>query len=498
VHIRPQVVFGGSKVIGEGSSEGETQSISIPVSLSGDAVTYPVTITLEVNEEASDVSGNDYAFNSNEVVIESSLTADLNISILNDGISESDEVLVLQVVSVSSGAVISDTTSEYRVLIVDRNVAPDVSLTLQQGGQQSSTLYQDAGLASLNVLASDANQDVLSVTWQLDSISAALTASTSNVDETIIFDPALLTVGELYQVMVTVSDGESTTQGFQSFVVAAQLPNLQAGTDSDGDGIDDQTEGLGDSDGDGVPDYQDAVNDPTRLSAGTDGGETTDLMATESGLQMSMGSTALSNGQGGALIRSDDITDGSGVVVEDGDYAVVGGLYDFVVKGLTEANRVAKVVIPLAQSVPAGASYRKFSNGEWYEFIENGTDFVESANKVDGVCPSPGSELYQLGLLRFADCVQLNISDGGPNDADSEINGVIVDPSGVGAIPSAVSNPELVAPTSQPSGSGGAVDKFVLVMLFGLLWLKLIQRWFSQRRFYQQTMHLKRIRSGNE
>ena len=59
---------------------------------------------------------------------------------------------------------------------------------------------------------------------------------------------------------------------------------------------------------------------------------------------------------------------------------------------------------------------------------------------MGGICPAPGSSAYDLnGLNQYADCVQLTLSDGGPNDADGELNGIVRD-LGVVVIPTASTN----------------------------------------------------------
>ncbi|GLQ33341.1 beta strand repeat-containing protein [Litoribrevibacter albus] len=484
VRVRPALVFGGSSVTGEGAT------LSIPLSLDGDAIAYPVTVTLSASGSAS---GEDYALASSDIIIDDTdgserNSATVELTILSDQLLESDESIVLSVASVSDGAYLGD-VNEYEVLIVDRNVAPQLDVTLTQSDNISRRVYQDAGTVTLSAAASDANDDNLTLTWHLDAIADALSndvlpsasdaalTSASELQETQSFDPQQLDANQTYEISVVVSDGVLSTETSVSFLVEAEQPTLLAIRDSDGDGIDDLTEGLTDSDGDGVADYQDAVNDVTRLSATTLGSETTDFIEVEAGLQMTIGATALANNQGGAFVRSDDLTDENGNVISDGDFSVVGGLYDFEVKGLTEANRVARLVIPLTQSVPAIASYRKFADGEWYEFVETSTDFIESASRVNGYCPPPGNEQYQSGLLRFADCLQLNISDGGPNDADGEVNGVIVDPSGVATVSSEASGESLSAPKGQPSGSGGSFGFWAILGLLALLigkgWMRL-------------------------
>ena len=50
------------------------------------------------------------------------------------------------------------------------------------------------------------------------------------------------------------------------------------------------------------------------------------------------------------------------------------------------------------------------------------------------MCPAPGHESYRPGLAAGAHCLQLTITDGGPNDADERADRVVRDPGGV-AVP---------------------------------------------------------------
>ena len=151
----------------------------------------------------------------------------------------------------------------------------------------------------------------------------------------------------------------------------------------------------------------------------------------------------------------------------DSEYSVLGVIYDFEVHGLSEANPVARVILPLVQPIPPAAVWRKQINGEWQSFIEAGDDRLASAASVDGVCPQFNAVEWQPGLLVGKDCVLLQLTDGGPNDADGAVNGVIRDPAGV-AVPR--DDPvDPVAPTTRPN-SAGVIALFWWLMLVAPLW----------------------------
>jgi hypothetical protein len=117
------------------------------------------------------------------------------------------------------------------------------------------------------------------------------------------------------------------------------------------------------------------------------------------------------------------------------------------------------VVLPLSEPIPYYSLYRKYNAGtdSWTAFVVNSSDSVMTAQvDDDGRCPEPGAGEYAsysngilAGMLRPDDqCVQLTITDNGPND-DDPANGVIADPSGVG-VTSAPAEPEAAT-----SGGGG-------------------------------------------
>jgi len=249
---------------------------------------------------------------------------------------------------------------------------------------------------------------------------------------------------------------------------------LLAIDDSDGDGVDDLAEGFGDTDGDFVPDYLDADNRIERLiTQSVNPGIGLSLM-TDTGLTIKVGPTALAAGKLGAIITHDDIenhgsVNGANVSdADDGDYDNVGGYFNFEVSGLTPVMAVAHVVIPLQTSIRPDSVYRKYIPGTgWQEFVINIDNNVQTAPGLPGACPEPGSALYVDGLTPFSNCLQLTIEDGGPNDADGERNGRLIDPGGVGSLLEA--EPEVVSPVVS---KGGTINLWFLCLLISSIYLR--------------------------
>jgi len=107
--------------------------------------------------------------------------------------------------------------------------------------------------------------------------------------------------------------------------------------------------------------------------------------------------------------------------------------------------------VPLSGPIPANAVYRKYSaSASWYDFEMDANNRVASAPGEANACPLVNSDAYTDGLTAGHMCVQITIEDGGPNDIDGEVNGTIVDPSGIAVLKTPV-------PHQHPSRSQSGV-----------------------------------------
>jgi hypothetical protein len=215
--------------------------------------------------------------------------------------------------------------------------------------------------------------------------------------------------------------------------------------DTDGDGIFDAAEGLGDSNADGIADYLDAIGQSNLASVDADSSR---VMQAPVGTSIALGNAAFCSGASSVGIDEDQLVALSGVA--DADYDYLGGLIDFTLSGDLDGASY-NLVLPLESAIPANAEYRKFIDEVigWQEFVVDATNAIASAAASDGACPAPGSELYVDGLTAGDNCIQLQIEDGGPNDADGTADGTLTDPSGLATLyfgpPSSDSSIELSA-----------------------------------------------------
>ncbi len=408
VRVNPLVSLSKDQLVTEGNE------VEIQLILNGLAPVYPVTVPYTVSGSAG---GNDHTLTSGVAEISAGLSTTIRFNVLEDSVTEASEDIVVTLdSSVNRGSKRSS-----RIVLSEANVAPVVSLNVQQKAENRLTVGAADGVVTVTATVTDSNpQDQLSGIWNGGSLQ-----NTSADQRQFSFDPAQVSAG-LYQISYTATDTgtpnlSATSQVF--VVVRPALPVLGT-TDSDGDLIPDNQEGFADSDGDGIPDYQDAINEcnvmPTELL-----GQTQFVAEGEPGVCLRLGTVAASTDAGGLQIAKD-------AVAIDKVAVNIGGIYDFIAYGLPEQGKSYSLVIPQRLPVPANANYRKFNEVTgWVDFVSNERNSVSSAAGERGFCPPPGGPEWRAGLTEGHWCVQVRVEDGGPNDADGIANSAIVDPGGV-------------------------------------------------------------------
>jgi len=377
-----------------------------------------------------------------------------------------------------AGNVLPGNRSRHVVYLAPGNVEPVVSLHLNQGGRPVRVISRAGGVVSVEARVFDVNPlDSHRFDWSASDGRLLLSGQSA---EAWSMDPAALQAGE-YKLAVKVTDSgdpELDSEIELVFRVVDSLPVLSADVDSDDDGMDDLAEGHGDDDEDGIPDYLDAVAEQDMLPAHPDSRQL--MMQTQPGLSLRLGSLPFGIGQAFSGVSMAQLTNAlaqagqAGPSPEDTEHEYPDGLYDFEIHGLSWAGQSALVVIPLMTPLDASSVYRKYLPGGWQDFVEDGFNRLSSARQSGGYCPSPGAVAYRTGLNAGDDCLQLELQDGGPNDADGRANAVIRDPGGVARLKSAGGS----ASGDASTGGGGA---------FGGLWLLLLlllraTGWSSVRR----------------
>jgi hypothetical protein len=293
----------------------------------------------------------------------------------------------------------------------------------------------------------------------------------------------------VYTAKVRVTDDglpSETISATLNLSVIENYPTYSANVDADGDGISNLAEGNQDSDFDGIADYLDQFEGSNWLQQQVGSASSADntldnsyLMHVEHGPSLSLGTLALIDANGGALVSTATFAE-SALFAQHGNdtsFTIVGGLYDFEIRDVTPVGTSVQLVIPLQHAIPADATYRKLnSTNGWQDFVIDANNQLYSTLGEAGVCPSPGDATYQDGLTEGHYCLMMLIQDGGDNDADGQANGTVVDPGGLAiAVAEQATPAPAPAPATSPTKSGGGGGS-----IFWMLWILVL---VSMRRF---------------
>ncbi|MGX9462715.1 Ig-like domain-containing protein, partial [Shewanella sp. A14] len=407
VIVKPLISISRNQVVAEGSE------VQFSVYLNGSSAQYPVNIPYTVLGSSD---ANDHDLVDGVFTIDSGLSASFSVNVFDDGLTEPEEELIIRL----DPSMNLSSQSETRLLITEANIAPQASIQVTQANEQRTQVSKVDGKVYLKAQTRDANaQDSLSDEW----FTGALVLE--NDDFGRYFDPSSLDEGN-YPISVVVTDDgtpQLSTTVQLTLLVKSALPIL-TGDDSDGDLIPDDQEGFTDEDGDGIADYLDAINECNVLQE-QDREQSLFLAESQSGVCLRLGNTAQLHGSDGMAVEASSLAD-------DAQAANIGGLYDFEATNLPKFGDSYRFSLPQALPIPANAVYRKFNNVTgWKAFIIDDNNTIASSAGELGLCPPPGSHLWESGLNEGHWCVQLTIEDGGPNDDDGIANGTIVDPGGV-------------------------------------------------------------------
>jgi len=446
IDVVPQVAFVSKGMVEEGDT------LTLEFHLNGEAAEYPVVIPYVISGDA--IPGLDYEMRDGEAIIESGTLGTVDIQTLQDDEMELREKLIVTLGTPENA--VRGNQPEHTVFIVDENVAPRLSVTALQNGRQVSTVYTDKGMVSVRARVVDVNQlDTHSYDWSGSNDN--LLAIEGYTNSEFLIDPSTLANGT-YELKLRVTDSGSPTQATtisDHILVKQSAPVLSIELDTDKDGLPDAYEGFGDADLDRVPDYLDNNND-THLLSTRDGGA---VMQASPGISLRLGDTSFGSGSISPQIAIADLPVGlSGEGSVDEKFEFLSGVFDFeIIGGLSGESQL--VVLPLEDPLGGSSVYRKYDvgSGLWRDFDVDAFNIVSSAPGNAASCPSPGSDEYVSGLVEGFYCVQLQIQDGGPNDADGVANGSIKDPGAV-ASPrpdSTESAPDTVNPDVDGEDSNG-------------------------------------------
>ncbi|NRA23201.1 MAG: hypothetical protein HRU08_01740 [Oleispira sp.] len=470
VIVIPHIIFSGSQQVAANQTRliGRATEIGVPITLSGQAPDYPVLIDYEVVGSAS---LDEHDLVPGQIQIDAGIEGQLVFNWLGHQPIVNNKNIIINLIQANSSAFLAEELTYQLDMQVD-NIAPEINLSLSQEGESRSVIYKDRGSFEISAKIVDKNNDNLTLEWS--STETLLDFSDTEISSTAIEDQLSfhLDVNDFsigfYNLELQVSDRDLQDSQSIGFRIEAYAPTLTS-RDSDQDGISDEMEGLGDSDDDGIQDYLDPINDTQYMHKKllvNDLIETSQqLLTTEPGLILKAGQWAIEQGGEGVSLSVSNIN-AMQPLTEDKN--IIGEIFDFEIHGITYQQSNVKIVIPLATAIPMNAEYRQYVANSWQVFDSRGEDYLATAFKQAGACPNTASDLYQLGLTPFSQCLLLSISDGGVNDSDGVTNGIIKAPGAIVMNSLFVLDPK--ENLSKPSSSPGA-GQTSLGLIFILLGL---------------------------
>ncbi|MCG7550151.1 ExeM/NucH family extracellular endonuclease [Pseudoalteromonas sp. Of7M-16] len=421
VNVRPMVSLPSpSQVVVEG------QTATVPVVLSGEHFTYPLTIDYTVSGTAGE---EDYASVLGQITIESGTQGHISIETVLDDVNDADETVVI---TLDTSELNANAEQRHEITIVESNIAPTLTLNAIQQDEVRSIVVAEQGPITITADVIDQNStDTHTIEW-----TAPTDLSNESTDPTqFSIDASTLSAG-VYQISAKVTDNAGLFD-IQSviFKVVLEQPALDMNADSDGDLINNAQEGFGDEDADGIPNYLDPIDAQCNILPSSGNNWDSGLIEVEAGVCMSLGSLSLGSNKNAASLNADEAAQ-TGLISADDGMENRGGIFDFVVDVPSGMDSV-KIVLPQQAAIPANAQYRKhLPNQGWVTLSAQNGNALHSAIGQHGYCPSINDSSWQEGLVEGAWCVRLTLVDGGEYDADGIKNGKIVDPGGVSVVQS--------------------------------------------------------------
>ncbi|MCP3429753.1 hypothetical protein, partial [Opacimonas viscosa] len=364
--------------------------LTVPVRLSGEGYNYPVIIPISVSSDAVLLS-------TTEVEILSGTIGVFDIEVIDSELSGQFVVTL----GTPSNAALSD-SSTLTVSLIEEAVSPKVSLLVSQNEVLGRYITQTDSEVAIEVVIEDVNGNH-ALGWDIPVGLADIVDT--DIWGQLRFNPKDTQPGT-YKITVKVEDdglpGELFTRS-----VSLKISGLTR---------------ISDSDNDGVPDDLDITVTPNAIELGSASNQVAQASA---GVKLSLGNVAADTGGAGIFVTETELP------VPDVQSEFPLGLLDFEAELSVPGDSLA-LVVPLLSAIPQGATYRKLINGTWRDFVVDEKNTIASTGlNSQGGCPSTSSADYISGLTEGDMCLLLTVEDGGPNDADAQINGHVVDPGGI-------------------------------------------------------------------
>ena len=442
INVIPRVDFTIDQVVGAGSN------FNLVAELSGSPVNYPVAIPFTISNNSTAENPRDHNAVAGTITITSGLTGMASFTTTANATNRSTITFVM------GNPINANPTGSpmHTVTIVTDNTPPRVNPTLSQGGSSVSVISIGAGNTTIAANATDINSgQTLSYDWS-QSASELIAGNTDTTQASLIINPSNLSAGR-YRLEVTVTDDgsspTSTTVRRDLVVVTGSVVVV-------------------DSNGDGVPDANDVPLSIRSEFLPTDTlNRPQALMMSEAGTSLRAGSLTASSGTGATLLFEQL----PNIAIQNvGDFNTQGTqVFDYGIDRLSFSGESINVVLPLNTAILPNSRLRKYdiTSNQWRFFQQDDNNHIYTAvaSNPNGICPAVNDPLYQLVAVNDTLpeghwCLQLRIQDGGMNDNDDLVNGLIIDPVSVqSAIQSTVqvNAVEIANNTSVSSGENNVV-----------------------------------------
>ena len=408
VLVNPLISIQNDQTITEGGK------VRVSVHLNGLSPSYPLVVPYRV-EGSADAS--DHNLISGEVVFENNSTEEfIEFDTFEDGIAEGPETVVI---TLSTTKNVGNRFSHV-VNIVEDNVLPEITLVPSQAGEVRSLILASGGPVTVESLIDHPDPDNRYLyTWVNPE---GVLSDTDSVNTTFTFDPTNIAPGT-YQLDIRITDIDDPSFIDTSVLfiqIVDSFPEL-SDDDADLDGITDIEEGFFDLDGDAIPAYLDSIDECNVLAEEASSLDRY-LIEGDPGTCLRIGNFALGTQSGGAQIY-ESVLEGLSGITKDTLATNIGGIFNFIVYGLPTEGEEHRVVIPQRRPIPEGAVYRQYSQAQGWTFFDDSDEArLWSVPGEPGLCPPPGGPQWEEGLQPGYWCVQLEITDGGPNDTDQRAN----------------------------------------------------------------------------
>lgn len=302
--------------------------------------------------------------------------------------------------------------SVHSLLIVDEPAPLSLRAKATQLKRETWVIERRNGRVDLSV--EEINGINVSFNWSAPGLSLNVTAGNAW------FDPSMVNTGT-YQILINATDGVRAGQYPLQLRIIEDCPYQRCDSVS---GIPDEVNPVSSS-RNRLPVCPSAVERGNRVvsceAQGVVYAEVPNLYTLALGLYS--GDISWNSNQFGLAL--DDNT------LMDSGFNQIGFTVNLDILGLQVPGESVPVMIPLplGVTIPKDAVWRKFTNMQWHDFVEDANNQVQSAARdALGQCPVVSSDVWEAGLIEGYGCIRLIIEDGGPNDDDAQANGVIRDP----------------------------------------------------------------------